>query len=64
MNTESGTSQNRNPPSLSTVAQPVPVQPAPLIPISTGTLGHAGVVEYSKSVTAIVSETYVVATKK
>jgi hypothetical protein len=47
-----------------TVAHPVSVQPAPLAPIVTGTLGHAGVVEYSKSATAVVRETYVVTTKK
>jgi hypothetical protein len=30
----------------------------------TGTVGHRGVVEYSKAATATVKETYVVTTKK
>jgi hypothetical protein len=47
-----------------TVAHPLGVQPAPLAPITTGTLGHTGVVEYSKSTAGVVHETYVVTTKK
>ena len=47
-----------------TVARPATVQPVTVSTIVTGTVGHAGVVEYSKSATAMVSETYVVATKK
>lgn len=44
-----------------TVAQPTTLQPT--TPIVTGTLGGAGVVEYSKATPSVVTETYVV-TKK
>jgi hypothetical protein len=49
-----------------TVARPVPVQSTPIsvLGTGTGTVGHSGVVEYSKSSAAVVRETYVVATKK
>jgi hypothetical protein len=32
--------------------------------IVTGTLGHSGTLDYSRSAAAVVSETYVVTTKK
>ena len=47
-----------------TVSQPVAIQAEKTTTVATGTVGHAGVVEYSRSATAMVSETYVVATKK
>ena len=45
-----------------TVAKPVQ-QVQPNAPV-TGTVGHRGIVEYSKSATATVKETYVVTAKK
>jgi hypothetical protein len=44
-----------------TVAQPTGLQPT--TPVVTGTVGGAGVVEYSRATPAVVKETYVV-TKK
>jgi hypothetical protein len=48
----------------STVARPVAVLSPPISTQGTGTVGHSGVVEYSKSSAAVVRETYVVSTKK
>lgn len=44
-----------------TVAQPA--EAAPTTPIVTGTVGRAGVVEYSKAAPRVINETYVVAKK-
>ena len=46
----------------STVAKPVQ-QVQPNAPVR-GTVGHRGTVEYSKSATRVVNETYVVTVKK
>ncbi len=64
MSKVTGNNQNKYFISTGTVAQPVHIQTAPLAAIVSGTLGHTGPVEYSKSATAVVSETYVVTTKK
>ena len=47
-----------------TVSQPVHVQSPQPATVVTGTVGHTGAVKYSRSSAAMVSETYVVTTKK
>jgi hypothetical protein len=65
MNTKTAFAPTENVTAVNTVAQPLmQSQPNTITPIVTGTVGHAGAVSYSRSAAAMVSETYVIATKK
>ncbi len=65
MNTKATFAPAENVSVVNTVAQPLmQSQPNTIMPITSGTVGHSGAVQYSRSAAAMVSETYVIATKK
>jgi hypothetical protein len=65
MNTKTTFAPTVNVTAVNTSAQPL-MQPQPntVAPINSGTVGHSGAVKYSRAAAAMVSETYVIATKK
>jgi hypothetical protein len=65
MNTKTAFAPTENVAAVNTVAQPLmQSQSNTIAPINSGTVGHSGAVKYSSSAAAMVSETYVIATKK
>ena len=62
MTTAGSSAANQYVAESNTVAKPM--QQVQTIAPVTGTVGHRGTVEYSKSATRVVNETYVVTAKK